>query len=189
MTTPTAGETSIHRIVEQIRRKSFPLDRKGYAVETVDAYLAELASDLERFSSTMTAAPPERYVAPAPSRQIDLSNVGTEVAAILDAAKVAAERIEQEASNAAATIRSDAALDAERERREALEAAEAIRSEAGADRQQAASELEEARAVAASELTLAREELETVRAAISEAAAAIDRRLGEAPTPGGPPTG
>lgn len=95
---------------QDIEKKDFPIGRRGYEPEAVDAHLARLASELEalqRQAQRRSGA----SLASAASEQ---------VRAIVEAAENSAAEIERDAEAEAARIRDEAAADAERRRQESI---------------------------------------------------------------------
>ncbi|HEX2085143.1 MAG TPA: DivIVA domain-containing protein [Solirubrobacteraceae bacterium] len=96
---------------QTIEKKDFPIGRRGYDPEAVDAHLARVAEELEtlqRQAQRRSGA----SLAQAASEQ---------VRAIVEAAEQSAAAIERDAETQAARIRSDAEREAERTDQEAVE--------------------------------------------------------------------
>ncbi len=96
---------------QTIEKRDFPIGRRGYEPEAVDAHLAAVAAqveDLSRQSRSRSGA----SLASAASDQVRL---------IVQAAESSAAEIEQEARDEAARLRDEAAGDAERTRRDAVD--------------------------------------------------------------------
>jgi DivIVA domain-containing protein len=105
---------------QSIEKRDFPIGRRGYEPEAVDAHLARIAEEVEQLrrqagsggaASTATKSSPAS-IAQAASEQ---------VRAIVEAAEASAAAIEQGAQDEAARIRSDAESDARSTRDEAVE--------------------------------------------------------------------
>jgi DivIVA domain-containing protein len=95
---------------QDIEKKDFPIGRRGYEPEAVDAHLARVASELEavqRQAQRRSGA----SLASAASEQ---------VRAIVEAAETSAAEIERDAEAEAARIRDEAAAEAERRRKESV---------------------------------------------------------------------
>jgi DivIVA domain-containing protein len=95
---------------QSIEKKDFPIDRRGYSPEAVDAHLAEIAADvdeLRRASQRRSGA----SLASAASEQ---------VRAIVEAAETSAAEIERQAESDAERIRAEASTEADRTRQEAI---------------------------------------------------------------------
>jgi|tagenome__1003787_1003787.scaffolds.fasta_scaffold20980867_3 DivIVA domain-containing protein len=98
---------------QSIEKRDFPIGRRGYEPEAVDAFLAQLAGEIEALQRAQQRRTPET-LAQAASEQ---------VRAIVEAAEASAADIERSAEEEAVQIRSDASRDAERTRTEAVERA------------------------------------------------------------------
>jgi DivIVA domain-containing protein len=98
---------------QSIEKRDFPIGRRGYEPEAVDAFLAQLASEVEALQRAQQRRTPDS-LAQAASEQ---------VRAIVEAAEASAADIERSAEDEAAQIRSDASRDAERTRSDAVERA------------------------------------------------------------------
>src|SRR3954449_2711845 len=98
---------------QSIEKRDFPIGRRGYEPEAVDAFLAQLAGEVEALQRAQQRRTPET-LAQAASEQ---------VRAIVEAAEASAADIERSAEEEAVQIRSDASRDAERTRTEAVERA------------------------------------------------------------------
>ena len=98
---------------QSIEKRDFPIGRRGYEPEAVDAFLAQIADEVE----TIQRAQPSRAtetLAQAASEQ---------VRAIVEAAETSAADIERAAEDEAAQIRADASRDADRTRTDAVDRA------------------------------------------------------------------
>ena len=98
---------------QSIEKRDFPIGRRGYEPEAVDAFLAQLADEVEGLQRAQRRRATES-MAQAASEQ---------VRAIVEAAETSAADIERAAEEEASQIRSDAARDAERTRTDAVERA------------------------------------------------------------------
>ena len=96
---------------QTIEKKDFPIGRRGYEPEAVDAHLARVAEELEQL----------RRSAQRPSGASLAQSASEQVRAIVEAAEQSAQAIEREAEEQAARIRSDAEREAERTQQEAVE--------------------------------------------------------------------
>lgn len=128
---------------ESIERKDFPIGRRGYDPEAVDAHLSAIATEVaqitERNGNGNGAAGGESLAATASSQ----------VRLIVEAAETGAAQIREQAEQEAQQLRAEAASELERVRAEATTEAERIRSEASAEaervRSEASSEVERLR--------------------------------------------
>jgi DivIVA domain-containing protein len=98
---------------QSIEKRDFPIGRRGYEPEAVDAFLAQLADEVDALQRQSRRRSTES-LAQAASEQ---------VRAIVEAAETSAADIERAAEEEASTIRTDASRDAERTRTEAVEKA------------------------------------------------------------------
>src|SRR5204862_1755631 len=98
---------------QSIEKRDFPIGRRGYEPEAVDAFLSQLAGEVDALQRAQQRRSPES-LAQAASDQ---------VRAIVEAAEASAADIERAAEEEAAQIRSEAARDAERTRNDAIERA------------------------------------------------------------------
>jgi hypothetical protein len=96
---------------QSIEKRDFPIGRRGYEPEAVDAHLATLAAEVEGLQRTSSRRGGESLAAAA----------SAQVQAIVEAAESSAAEIEREAREEAAQIRQEAARDAQRTRDEAIE--------------------------------------------------------------------
>lgn len=87
---------------QSIEKKDFPIGRRGYEPEAVDAHLAQLAAEVERLQGSPQRRGGES-LAVAASEQ---------VRAIVEAAEASAADIERQARDEASRIRSEAQADA-----------------------------------------------------------------------------
>ena len=102
---------------QAIERRDFPIGRRGYDPDAVDAHLRALAGEFEELHRTAaTGAGPDVSLASA---------AGAQVQTILAAAEAASGEIERQAQEQARELRDGAERDAERTREEALERARA----------------------------------------------------------------
>ena len=98
---------------QSIEKRDFPIGRRGYEPEAVDAFLAQLAGEVEALQRAQQRRTPET-LAQAASEQ---------VRAIVEAAEASAADIERSAEEEATQIRADASREADRTRTEAVERA------------------------------------------------------------------
>jgi DivIVA domain-containing protein len=98
---------------QSIEKRDFPIGRRGYEPEAVDAFLAQLADEVEGLQRAQRRRTTES-LAQAASEQ---------VRAIVEAAETSAADIERAAEEEATQIRTDASRDAERTRSDAVERA------------------------------------------------------------------
>jgi DivIVA domain-containing protein len=101
---------------QAIERKDFPIGRRGYDPDAVDAHLRALAGEFEDV---------QRAVAHGSSDVSLASSAAGQVQSILEAAETAAGEIEQTALDDARSVREEADRDADHTREEALERARA----------------------------------------------------------------
>ena len=100
---------------QTIEKKDFPIGRRGYEPEAVDAHLAAIAEEVDVLRRQVQRRSGES-LAHAASAQVQ---------AIVEAAESTAEEIERAAEQEAATIRREAKEAADHTRQEALERAQA----------------------------------------------------------------
>jgi DivIVA domain-containing protein len=98
---------------QSIEKRDFPIGRRGYEPEAVDAFLAQLADEVDALQRQQRRRSTES-LAQAASEQ---------VRAIVEAAETSAADIERAAEEEASQIRTDASRDAERTRTEAVDKA------------------------------------------------------------------
>ena len=96
---------------QTIEKKDFPIGRRGYEPEAVDAHLARVAEELDQLQRS----------AQRRSGASLAQSASEQVRAIVEAAEQSAQAIEREADEQAARIRSDAEREAERTQQEAVE--------------------------------------------------------------------
>ena len=92
-------------------KKDFPIGRRGYDPDAVDAHLAVIADEVESLRRQIQRRGGDTLASAASSR----------VQAIIEAAEASAEEIERAAEEEAATIRREAQSSADRARQEALD--------------------------------------------------------------------
>ncbi len=93
---------------QRIEKKDFPIGRRGYDPEAVDAHLSALADEFEEFRRS------------ARQRSETLaSTAGDQVRAIVEAAESSAAEIQRQADEEASELRSDATRDAQAAREQA----------------------------------------------------------------------
>jgi DivIVA domain-containing protein len=98
---------------QSIEKRDFPIGRRGYEPEAVDAFLAQVADEFEAIQRAQRSRATES-LAQAASEQ---------VRAIVEAAETSAADIERAAEEEAAQIRGDASRDADRTRTDAVDRA------------------------------------------------------------------
>jgi DivIVA domain-containing protein len=98
---------------QSIEKRDFPIGRRGYEPEAVDAFLAQIADEFESAQRAQRNRATES-LAQAASEQ---------VRAIVEAAETSAADIERAAEEEAAQIRADATRDADRTRTDAVDRA------------------------------------------------------------------
>ncbi|HWH96204.1 MAG TPA: DivIVA domain-containing protein [Baekduia sp.] len=107
---------------QSIERRDFPIGRRGYEPEAVDAHLARIADeveDLRRRAESGAGAAGAATTRPSPA---SLAQAASEqVRSIVEAAEATAAAIEQSAREEAARIRAEAESDARSTRDEAVE--------------------------------------------------------------------
>ncbi|HEV2769895.1 MAG TPA: DivIVA domain-containing protein [Solirubrobacteraceae bacterium] len=96
---------------QTIEKKDFPIGRRGYDPQAVDAHLAVVADEVESLRRQAQRRGGETLASTASGR----------VQAIIEAAEASAEEIERAAEEEAATIRREAQSSADRARQEALD--------------------------------------------------------------------
>jgi DivIVA domain-containing protein len=99
---------------QAIERKDFPIGRRGYDPDAVDAHLRALAGEFEDLQRTAAHGASDMSLA---------SSAAGQVQTILEAAESAAAEIEQNALDDARSVREEADRDADHTREEALERA------------------------------------------------------------------
>jgi DivIVA domain-containing protein len=98
---------------QSIEKRDFPIGRRGYEPEAVDAFLGQLADEVDALQRAQSRRSTES-LAQAASEQ---------VRAIVEAAESSAADIERAAEDEASQIRAEASRDAERTRTEAVDKA------------------------------------------------------------------
>src|SRR3954471_8413705 len=98
---------------QSIEKRDFPIGRRGYEPEAVDAFLAQIADEVDGLQRAQRRRSTES-LAQAASEQ---------VRAIVEAAESSAADIERAAEEEAAQIRADASRDADRTRTDAVDRA------------------------------------------------------------------
>ncbi len=161
-----------HVEAREIEAKSFPIGRRGYEKEAVDAYLSEVATAFRRLKEQATAAV-EAQAAPPPPVTFD--NVGSQVSAILATAAAAAEEMKAAAEKEAEEIRAAASQETEAARQalaERLAQSDQITTSA---QEEAAAVLAAARVEAERLEQDARQRVEALEREVVERAAALER--------------
>ncbi len=97
---------------QSIEKRDFPIGRRGYEPEAVDAHLATLAAEVDAMQRAAARRGGDSSLASVASAQVQ---------AIVEAAEASAAEIEREAREEAAQIRQDAGGDAQRTREEAIQ--------------------------------------------------------------------
>jgi DivIVA domain-containing protein len=98
---------------QSIEKRDFPIGRRGYEPEAVDAFLAQLADEVDALVRAQKRRTTESLA----------QSASEQVRAIVEAAESSAADIERAAEEEAATIRSEAARDADNTRNAAIERA------------------------------------------------------------------
>ena len=106
---------------QSIEKKDFPIGRRGYDPDAVDAHLARIAEEVEGLSAK-------------PSKSPSLaSTAGERIQTIIDAAERTAAEIEKQAEDESSTVRKQAADEAKQTRKDADADAARTREEATAE--------------------------------------------------------
>jgi DivIVA domain-containing protein len=107
---------------QSIEKRDFPIGRRGYEPEAVDAHLARVAEEVDELRHSVRSGGGPAGAGAAKSSPASIGQAASEqVRAIVEAAESSAAAIEQSAQDEAARIRSDAESDARRTRDEAVE--------------------------------------------------------------------
>jgi hypothetical protein len=101
---------------QAVERRDFPIARRGYDPEAVDAHLRALGAEFEQLQRHALNGGADVSVA---------STAGVQVQSILEAAEAAAAEIERQAVDAARQVRESADREAEMTREQAIEQARA----------------------------------------------------------------
>lgn len=109
---------------QSIEKKDFPIGRRGYDPDAVDAHLSALAGEVDELRR-QPAPPLSSGGAPSPPPRSLASAAATQVQAIVEAAETAAADIERLAEADARQINQDAEQAAEQTRDEAVTQAQA----------------------------------------------------------------
>ncbi|MDX6667571.1 MAG: hypothetical protein QOK04_951 [Solirubrobacteraceae bacterium] len=96
---------------QDIEKRDFPIGRRGYETEAVDAHLRVIAVEIDTLK--------QQQAAPAQGAESLATVASEQVRAIVEAAETSAAGIKRDAEDEARTIRQDAADEAERARSEA----------------------------------------------------------------------
>src|SRR3954447_24685486 len=106
---------------QSIEKRDFPIGRRGYEPEAVDAHLARIAEEVDELQRSVRSG--GAAAAPAPkSTPASIAQAASEqVRSIVEAAESSAAAIEQGAQDEAARIRSDAESDARQTRDDAVQ--------------------------------------------------------------------
>jgi DivIVA domain-containing protein len=107
---------------QTIEKKDFPISRRGYEPEAVDAHLEALAGEVEVLRRELDRAQRVGDGAPAPAVGVQSLAVAAseQVRVIVEAAESSASEIERSAEEQAARIRADADTEARRVREDAV---------------------------------------------------------------------
>lgn len=141
-----------HESIEEVRKASFSIARRGYEKEEVDRYLRALADRLEQDG-------PARSGSQAVKRELEL--VSEKTASILAQAEESAERLHTEAVREASSVLGAARQEAEATREAADQYAAQVRAEAEGEVHEAAEAAAAEARHAAAESDQQRTELET----------------------------
>ncbi|CAN5842030.1 hypothetical protein BH23ACT5_BH23ACT5_13050 [soil metagenome] len=117
---------------DEIRRASFRSAFRGFDPGEVEEYLARVALSQEELETQRDRLATRLGEFAERDLQSEFETVGREVAAVLEAARQAAETMRERASDDAARWRSEAEAEAETMRREARSDAESLRTDAWA---------------------------------------------------------
>src|SRR3954451_25273285 len=98
---------------QSIEKRDFPIGRRGYEPEAVDAFLGQLAGEVEALQRAQQRRTPDSLA----------QSASEQVRAIVEAAEASAADIERSAEEEATQIRADASREAERTRSQAVERA------------------------------------------------------------------
>jgi len=150
---------------QSIEKRDFPIGRRGYEPEAVDAFLAGLADEIDALQRAQKRRSTESLAAAA----------SEQVRAIVEAAESTAAEIERTAVDEAAEIRSDAKQDAERTRNDAIDRA---RQQVGQVTESTSSMLERVDAME-TELTTLLEALRTGANRLNADLALLEGNLGD----------
>jgi F0F1-type ATP synthase membrane subunit b/b' len=101
---------------QSIEKRDFPIGRRGYEPEAVDAHLAGLAEEVDELRRRSSSSPSSTKASPASIAQAASEQVRT----IVEAAETSAAEIERAAEDEAARIREEAEGEARRTRDEAV---------------------------------------------------------------------
>jgi DivIVA domain-containing protein len=105
-----------------IEKNDFPVGRRGYDPEAVDAHLRTIADEVEELTRST----------PRPRSESLSSTASEQVRTIIEAAEKSAEEIQQRVEQEARSIRAEARRDARKERAQATAEAEQEREQASA---------------------------------------------------------
>jgi DivIVA domain-containing protein len=101
---------------QTIEKRDFPIGRRGYEPEAVDAHLARVAEEVEELRRRQSSSPGAPKATPATIAQA----ASEQVRSIVEAAETSAAEIERAAQEQAERIRDEADADARRTRDEAV---------------------------------------------------------------------
>lgn len=106
---------------QSIEKRDFPIGRRGYEPGSVDAHLANVASEVEALQQAQPASAAPRVSTKAPAASESLASIASvQVQAIVEAAEKAASSIEGDARQRSAQVEQEAAAEAQRIREEAI---------------------------------------------------------------------
>jgi DivIVA domain-containing protein len=108
---------------QSIEKRDFPIGRRGYEPEAVDAHLARIAEEVDELKRRVASgAGGDGGTAPAKASPASIAQAASDqVRSIVEAAESSAAAIERSAQDEAARIRSEAESDARSTRDEAVE--------------------------------------------------------------------
>jgi DivIVA domain-containing protein len=104
---------------QSIEKRDFPIGRRGYEPEAVDAHLARIAEEVEALERRVRSGGSEAAAKASPASIAQAAS--EQVRAIVEVAEASAAAIEQGARDEAARIHADAEADARKTRDEAVE--------------------------------------------------------------------
>lgn len=118
---------------DEVRARRFDLVRKGYDRVQVESFLDEVATELEQLDDELETLASRDLQIGIDDREAlanELHRIGSDVGAILEAARAAAEGIRSRASEDAATWREEAEAEVTTSRAAAIEQSQAMRASA-----------------------------------------------------------
>lgn len=165
--------------VDDIRTKTFPVARRGYDRDEVDAFMRSLSEEvrgLVRRVREAEAVAKQLAAAPHPPAG-SFEDVGGHVAAVLESATQAAEGIKAEAEDEAAAIVEQAHRDTEHLRRDAAQQLAEVEQLKAQVEEEAARVVGAARSEASALVASARERAREITEAAENGAAALERTV------------